>query len=117
MNFSPNKIFSQTLNANNDWRIHKDRQTKPDNASSTIYGKFVKGFKHTEKEHLKHNIEKEKYFKKKNTQEMDHLAKYEKEMHDKYERFHMHDLLSMRIEGVQDRLCERKIFNNGRKFK
>lgn len=45
VNFSPNKVFSQTLHANNDWRIHKEPQSKPDKSSSTIYGKFIKGIK------------------------------------------------------------------------
>lgn len=47
---------------------------------------------------------------------MEHLAKYEKQMFEKYEKLQLADLISMRIDGVQDRLCERKIFN-GRKVK
>ena len=49
VNFSPSKIFSQTLHAQNDWRIHKDPQVKAENSSSTIYGKFIKGFKNPDK--------------------------------------------------------------------
>lgn len=37
-------------------------------------------------------------------------------MFEKYEKFQMADLISMRIEGVQDRLYDRKIFN-ARKIK
>ena len=41
--------------------------------------------------------EREKYFQKKNTREMEHLAKYERELYEKYEKFQIDNLINMRI--------------------
>ena len=64
--------------------------------SSTLYGKFLKGIKERKNE---------KYFKKKNTKELDYVIKYEQNKNLKYSKFNMDDF---RVEGITDRLHERK---------
>lgn len=42
--FSPNKNFAMTL-FNNEWKNQKEVQNRPNNPSTTLYGKFLKGIK------------------------------------------------------------------------
>ena len=72
----------------------------PTFGSSTLYGQFLKGIK---------DKKKEKYFKKKNTRELDYVLSYEKKMNEKYK------LTDIRVDGFTDRLHERKNHQKGMK--
>ena len=94
----PNKNLIKTL-YNSEWRKEEKSETEKEKvSSSTIYGKFLAGLKEKEKKN-------EKYFKKKNTKEIDHVLKYEQKINSKYLKF---DHPTIKIEGFGDRLFERK---------
>ena len=88
---TPNKNLAKTLYSN-DWKLVDANKL----GASTLYGKFLKGIKEKKNE---------KYFRKKNTRELEYVIKYEQNQNLKYSKYNFPDI---RIEGVTDRLHERK---------
>lgn len=89
---TPNKNLAKTL-SNNEWKLLDLAKL----GSSTLYGKFLKGLKEKKNE---------KYIRKKNTRDMEYVMKYEENTNMKYSKFNLGEI---RVDGVTDRLYERKI--------
>ena len=88
---TPNKNAAKTLYSN-DWK-HFD-PTKI--GTATLYGKFLKSIKEKKNQ---------KYFRQKNTKELEYVLKYEQNLNKKYANYRE---IEIRVDGFTDRLHERQ---------
>jgi hypothetical protein len=86
---------------------------------STIYNKYLKGGERRGRalepdDRKAGSGGKEKDFKLKIIKEIELLEKYDREVSEKYNKYHFPLCMNMLVEGTPDKLCPRKLLPNKR---